>query len=69
VGAIKAGYSPQGTVREYTAIHAALSCYYAGDFVKGGQLGYVTKVLGSESAAGPIAVKPKKRSVTSMMID
>lgn len=67
-GAVKAGYSPTGTTREYTAIHAALSCYYSGSFIRGGQLGYVSKVLGSEAAAGP-DLKSRKKSATSMMVE
>ena len=69
MGAIRAGYSPQGSIREYTAIHAALSCYYSGSFIKGAQLGYVTKVLGSGAAVEPIHVKNRKKAANFMMIE
>ena len=72
--AVKAGYSVVvHTVApmNYSATHAALSCYYSGDFLSGGRLGYVAKVLnqGSKSSGGvPV---PLAHSVlpASMMID
>lgn len=49
----------------YTATHAALSCYYSGDFVRGGRLGYVGKVLGAGAAAPG---KAPKKTVATMML-
>ena len=42
----------------YSSVHAALSCYYSGSFVRGAQLGYVNKVLAQEAVPVPSNVIP-----------
>jgi type IV secretion system protein VirB1 len=49
-----------------SATRASLSCYYSGNFVTGEKLGYVSKVLGTESAATPGAIIFAKKTAASM---
>lgn len=71
--AIKYGYIPVTHSVErkvYSSVHAALSCYYSGDFERGARLGYVAKVLQEKSSPGATP-KPGVRPVGtfSMMVD
>jgi type IV secretion system protein VirB1 len=66
-GAIKAGYLAKSN--HYSAVDASLSCYYSGDFVRGAQLGYVKKVLGTDAAAVFGGITMKRKSAASLMID
>lgn len=53
---------------DYTATHAALSCYYSGHFKRGAELGYVDKVLGKERPISIVSTKTKfKMSKTPSM--
>lgn len=51
--ALRAGYPAGHRPGTYDSIHASLSCYYSGDLVTGGRLGYVSRVLGAQSAVAP----------------
>jgi len=76
--ALKKGYPATQTDSDqatYTATHAALSCYYSGDHVRGAYLGYVARVT-ADHATPPVAPdmhlpgKPKpSRALASMMLD
>ena len=71
--AMKSGYIsvPFNVERWVTpAIHAALSCYYSGDFERGARLGYVDKVLGHDKRLGlRDETGNRPRAAVSMMVD
>lgn len=79
--AVKAGYSPVASSVEfkanliveskgYSSVHAALSCYYSGDFQRGNRLGYVSKVLQVKSMPGDAPKTGARVGGTfSMMVD
>ena len=66
--ALKAGYPQNGNKGVYTATHAALSCYYSGNLIRGAQLGYVSKVVGEVSVPGR-QVKSIRPLAVSMLIE
>ena len=72
--ALKKGYPATPTSSDpptYTATHAALSCYYAGDHLRGARLGYVARVLAAQAAQAapaPHPIKPRG-TLASMMLD
>jgi type IV secretion system protein VirB1 len=63
--ALARGYTPDEQRGSYTAIHAALSCYYSGDLLMGARLGYVDRVLGVSASAPERAAA---RRLPSMML-
>lgn len=75
--ALKKGYSATQSLADattdptpYTATHAALSCYYSGDHLRGARLGYVARVLGRRPAPPPRSPETgQARTPTSMMLD
>lgn len=64
--ALRAGYAPTASGGAYSAVHAALSCYYSGDLTAGARLGYVSRVLGPQAAVVP--QRPGRKSAPSMML-
>ena len=74
--ALQAGYGPAASSlhtvdsNSDASLHAALSCYYSGDFERGARLGYVTKVLRDKPGPGDVP-KPRTRTIgaISMMVD
>jgi type IV secretion system protein VirB1 len=67
--AVGAGYPAKPDGKSYSATHAALSCYYSGSFVKGAQLGYVSRVLGSSPGTGSAPVPARRKNPTSMLVE
>lgn len=54
----------------YTSTHAALSCYYSGDHLRGARLGYVARVLGRRSVPPTRSSEMgRPRAPASMMLD
>lgn len=74
--AVRSGYpsasssvSFSGSSSGYSSTHAALSCYYSGDFERGARLGYVSKVLGEKAVAPSGSSRTTQVRSLSMMVE
>lgn len=67
--AVTAGYPAKPSPNIYSATHAALSCYYSGSFIRGAQLGYVSRVLGSSPGTGSAAAPTRRKNPSSMLVE